>query len=364
MSKNNIGLGSLLTVQQAISFIDQIFSFDDNDYNLIKPICIWGKAGIGKTQLVKDYAKNNGYDFAYIAPAQFEEMGDFHGIPHVVNGKTVYNQPLWVPEDNGKPGILLIDDFNRADDRILRGLMQLFQNHGMMSWKLPAKWKIICTANPEDADYSVTTLDDAMLTRMMHISLKFEPKEWAEWALKNMVDERGVNFVLTYPEIIDGKLTNPRSITSFFYHIKNIVDLKKSSEFIFQLATSLLDKETASSFIAFLNDELDIIISPEEILNSKKITEVINNIRNNCVKNDSIRLDILSTIVTRLTVYLKENMESIDKFNNLADLLLADFMPNDLRTTLHLELNYLNDERIKKVINTVKISKLIIGDNT
>ena len=364
MNKNSIGLGSLLTLQQAVSFIDHIFSFDGNNLDLIKPVCIWGKAGIGKTQLVKDYAKNNGYEFAYIAPAQFEEMGDFHGIPHVMNGETVYNQPDWVPVDNGKPGILLIDDFNRADDRILRGLMQLFQNHGMMSWKLPSNWRIICTANPEDADYSVTTLDDAMLTRMMHVSLKFEPKEWAQWALKNMVDERGVDFVLTYPEIIDGKLTNPRSITSFFYHTKKIKDLKNSLELVYQLASSFLDKETASAFVVFVNDELENIIPPDEILNSKNLSNVISRIRNACVKNGSIRLDILSTIITRLTVYLKNNINSIDNLDNLSEFLLMDFMPNDLRTTFHLELNFMNETRINQAINTDKISKLLIGDNS
>lgn len=364
MNRNSEGLGSLLTIHQIVEFIDHIFSLDSNNLDVIKPICIWGKAGIGKTQLVKDYAKNNGYGFAYVAPAQFEEMGDFHGIPHILNGRTVYNQPAWVPLDNDEPGILLIDDVNRADERILRGLMQLFQNHSLMSWKLPSNWKIICTANPEDSDYSVTTLDDAMLTRMMHVSLKFEAKEWAQWALNNMVDERGIDFVLTYPEIIDGKLTNPRSITSFFYHTKKINNLKNSSELVYQLALSFLDKETAKAFMVFINDELEKIISPEEIINSKNFSNVLSIIRNACVTNDSIRLDILSTILTRLTVYLKNNIKTIDNLDNLTEFLLVDFMPNDLRTTFHMDLNFLNEVKINAAINTKKISKLLIGDNS
>ena len=41
-----------------------------------------------------------------------------------VDEATVFAPPAWVPTADG-PGILLLDDVNRADDRILRGLMQL-----------------------------------------------------------------------------------------------------------------------------------------------------------------------------------------------------------------------------------------------
>jgi hypothetical protein len=32
------------------------------------PVCIWGQHGIGKTELVRDLAKERGYQWAYIAP--------------------------------------------------------------------------------------------------------------------------------------------------------------------------------------------------------------------------------------------------------------------------------------------------------
>ena len=122
MTDNSKGYGSSLTANEITNFLTQIYDVNVNTTNIIKPVCIWGKPGIGKTQLIKDFAKDNGYNFAYCAPAQFEEMGDFHGIPYVLDGKTVYNTPNWVPTGSDKPGILLIDDFNRADDRILRVL--------------------------------------------------------------------------------------------------------------------------------------------------------------------------------------------------------------------------------------------------
>lgn len=362
MTENTQGYGSSLTANEISDFLKHIYAADKTATNIIRPVCIWGKPGIGKTQLVKDFAKENGYEFAYCAPAQFEEMGDFHGIPYVVDGKTVYNTPKWVPSNTDKPGILLIDDFNRADDRILRGLMQLLQNNGLMSWSLPENWQIICTANPEGSDYSITNLDDAMLTRMMHITMKFEPKEWAMWALKNNVDERGIDFVLTYPEMADGKLTNPRTLTSFFAHTKQIADLKMSVNHVHIIASSLLDKETSGAFAIFVQDELGKLFTPEEIIKSTDFKEVESNIRSLCVTAQNIRIDILSTMITRMMFYIKEGKESQTDFSNLLKFLLMDFLPNDLRTSFHLQLMSLKNLEIKKVLNDKKLSKLLVGD--
>ena len=362
MTENSQGYGSSLTANEITNFLNHIYSVNENIVNIIKPVCIWGKPGIGKTQLIKDFAKDNGYEFAYCAPAQFEEMGDFHGIPYVVDGKTVYHTPKWVPSESNKPGILLIDDFNRADDRILRGLMQLLQNNGLMSWTLPDNWRIICTANPEGSDYSITNLDDAMLTRMMHITMRFEPKEWAMWALKNNVDERGIDFVLTYPEMTDGKLTNPRTLTSFFAHTKQIADLKKSINHVHIIASSLLDKETSGAFAIFVQDELNKLVTPEEIILAKDFKIIQNKIQSLCVTAENIRIDMLSTIITRTLLYLKDKNNSNTDFSNLVNFLLMDFLPNDLRAAFHLELIGLKDTQLNKLLMNKKLSKLLVGD--
>ena len=68
--------------------------------------------------------------------------------------------------------------------------MDLLQNGGLATWKLPKGWSIMLTANPGGGDYQVTELDGAQMTRMTHISMEFEEKAWARWALSNNIDER------------------------------------------------------------------------------------------------------------------------------------------------------------------------------
>ncbi len=255
---NYLFYGTIVNAQEIVQFIQHIIQSNENaeaQGEKKTPVCIWGRHGIGKTEIVENIAREKGCQFIYIAPAQFEEMGDLVGMPKIVEGKTHFAPPEWVPLTEG-PGILLIDDVNRADDRILRGIMQLLQNFELLRWRLPPKWQIILTANPDGGDYSVTPMDDAMLTRMMHISLDFDVKSWAKWAEQKGVDARGINFVLTYPESVTGNRTTPRTLVQFFKTIQLIKDLEKELPLVQLLADSCLDAHTATSFVAFVNNNL------------------------------------------------------------------------------------------------------------
>ena len=334
-------------------------------------VCIWGTHGLGKTQIVRDYAREKKWKFSYIAPAQFEEMGDLHGMPNVVDPDetisgdeyTVYSPPDWVPREDG-PGILLLDDINRADDRILRGCMQLLQNFELTSWKLPPKWQIVATANPEGGDYSVTPMDGAMLTRMLHATLKFDAKIWAQWAYSANVDERGISFVLTYPELVNSERTTPRSLTQFFEQIASIDDLKGNLQLVEALALSSLDEVTVSSFIAFINDELTQLIDPEEILDTKDFKSLAKKIKDISVDDSGAkRVDRLSTMCARLYLKLISDNYTQEKNHgkNLVEFLLLDTIPNDLLMSLYMDLQKHGGDEIKEMTRDKKLASKLLS---
>ncbi len=325
------------------------------------PGCIWGKHGIGKTELVEQFALANDYKWAYIAPAQFEEMGDLVGMPKIVDGVTKFMPPEWVPTEEG-PGILLIDDVNRADDRILRGIMQLLQNYELVSWKLPKGWQIVLTANPDGGDYSVTPMDDAMLTRMMHVTMEFDVKEWSKWAEINGVDPRGINFVLTYPEIVTGERTTPRTLVQFFEAISGFEDLTEHLGMIQLLGDACLDEPTTVAFIAFVNNNLAKLITPEEIVNSKNFKkEVLEHLKSIVVKK-TIRVDIIATLCTRLVNYLtiQEIKPNASQLENIKQFILLEFIPNDIRLTMAQDLVSSSNPHLKKIMGDPQISKLLL----
>jgi len=358
----HITYGSLADTDGVTRFIEHLFAVNKEAEQAGRaktPVCIWGEHGIGKTAIVREYAKANDHRFVYVAPAQFEEMGDLVGMPKASGDRTEFLPPEWVPREEG-PGILLLDDFNRADDRILRGIMQLLQNYELVSWRLPKGWQIVLTANPDGGEYSVTSLDDAMVTRMMHITLHFDVKAWSRWAERNQVDSRGINFVLTYPEIIKGARTTPRTLVQFFEAIAPITDLDKEIPLVQTLADSCLDEEVGSAFIAFVRNRLSELVSPEQILNAKNFEKQVNAPLKRLVVRKTVRVDVLATLCTRLSNYCNQKAKlGSAQQKNLARFLKIDYLPNDLRLTLAQELSGLASAQ--SAVSDADVAKMMLA---
>lgn len=330
------------------------------------PVCIWGTHGIGKTELVQELAGSRGCRFVYIAPAQFEEMGDLIGMPQIANDPvkgtvTRFVAPEWVPQEEG-PGILLLDDVNRADDRILRGIMQLLQQYEMVSWTLPARWLIVLTANPDGGDYSVTTLDDAMLTRMLHITMEFDVKAWARWAERAGIDERGIHFVLSYPELVTGKRTTPRSLVQFFQSIRHLEQLQEHLPLLKLLGDACLDDTTTQAFLSFVNLKLDRLPTPEEILGSTDFQPVRQRLERIVNDGDTKRLDVLSVVVTRLInhLVLRQQELAAGEFEALQQFILMDLLPNDLRLSMAQELTRSGRPSLTALYGVPAIGQLLL----
>jgi len=332
------------------------------------PVCIWGLHGVGKTALVREYADRRGWRFAYCAPAQFEEMGDLHGLPRhetQADGRVVtsYAPPSWVPREEG-PGILLLDDVNRADDRILRGLMQLFQRGGLLSWALPPRWQIVCTANPEGGEYSVTPMDDAMLTRLLHATMVFDAKEWAVWAHRRGVDPRGIAFTLTYPELIAGGRTTARSLTEFFEQLRGIEDLTAHRETVRVLALSSLDEVTAATFMTFAQDGLAELVGPEALLDHADPGPALDRVTALARGDgDARRSDRLATICTRVFLHLTADgyVPQAHHEANLVRFLLHPVLPNDLRLGLHRDLVARSGPDVKRMLRSRELAELVLA---
>lgn len=356
--------GAKLTSDKLKEFLEHVFTENDKREGPGTPVCIWGSHGLGKTHIAKAFAKERGWKFRDVPVAQFEEMGDLHGMPQTYDPtpedprsgdeETIFYPPEWVPKrDEHGPGLILLDDFNRADDRILRGIMQLLQNFELTSWKLPPKWQIVCTANPEGGDYSVTPIDDAMLTRMLHVTLSFDAKEWATWADSAGIDKRGISFVLNRPETVTFKRTTPRTLEQFFRQIENIEDLEKESELIQILGMGALDDVTVGDFMNFIKDDLTQLIDPEEILGAEDFAKVDQRLEEiGTDQKGQKRIDRLSTICTRLFIHLTRDAYQPNNTDqeNLCSFLKSERIPKDLVVGLVMELAKKASEEVKKMM--------------
>lgn len=366
--------------------------------------CVWGHSGYGKTECIKQLESSavdwrgktyEGFDVRHVPIAQFEEMGDLHGMPcrhvlirdgdgeswvpvEVVDGylkggaelvhsagvRTMYAPPDWVPTSS-RPTILILDDFNRAGHRIIKGCMQLLQNYGLMSWRLPDGCHIVLTANPDDQDYFVTSVDSATLQRLRSCTLKFNEKEWSVWASGAGIDGRVVSYVLKYPEMVRGNnRTSPRSLSEFGRYLNEAeinLGVSKDRDRMTMMAHGLLDDETVSSFVTFCDRDFMMITKPEDIM--KGLSSVSDHMRD-LMSAEEKRVDVVAVIVDRLFAHLcrKDVEPDSCSVKNVQNFICSEWLPEEIRFSLVNRLFRASEEGVVSdqwFLNNSEISKAI-----
>ena len=363
--------------------------------------CVWGHSGVGKSQIIRQFADRpvewkgqmyDGYKVHTVPIAMFEEMGDLHGIPeryvcvvrrndtswipetlmseyvadgwrvnHRIGTRTKYAQPDWVPIET-VPTIFHLEDWNRASLRIIKGIMQLLQTYGMISWQLPEGCHIVLTGNPDDQDYLVSSMDSAVLTRIRHITLREDAKEWSVWAQGAGLDPRGISFVLAYPEMmmpLGTERTNPRTLAEFFRFLKGIENpsSKENRRRVEMMAHSLLDETTVTTFLVFLERDAQMIVEPEDILAGHGwVDEHINTL----MKTDDVgekRVDVLGVIVNRLFSYIvqPDMVPTAEQVKNFQHFITLDSVEADMRHNVCM--------RIARVKQKGKMQQWILGSD-
>lgn len=322
-----------------------------------------GDSGIGKTSTIIQLAEELDLNFVKLNLAQIEELGDLVGFPirqfevcktekdclwideHAVEEYTKlgykftgqnrmsYCPPEWI-SGKSSGGILLLDDWNRADVRFIQAVMELIDRQQYISWSLPKDWHIILTANPDNGEYLVNSIDNAQKTRFISINLKFDIKCWSEWAENNQVDNRCINFLLKSPELVSTE-TNSRSITTFFNSISSLPSFDSSLPLIQMIGEGSVGSEFTTMFTMFINNKLDKIISPETIMTHESGEYILNTLKGVIGKDKDYRADLASIMSIRLInyslYYSKENKIEKSFINRLAFLMNEELFTMDLK---------------------------------
>ena len=360
-----------------------------------KPVAIEvvGESGIGKTTSIMDMTKEHGLDFVKLNLAQIEELGDLVGFPikqfqmwTEKDGKKIgkwvdevavndhsklgfqttgksrmsYSAPEWIA-DKKAGGVLLLDDWNRADVRFIQACMELVDRQQYISWTLPKDWHIILTANPDNGDYMVNSVDAAQKTRYITANLKFDADVWARWAEENDIDTRCINFLLMHPELVTQE-TNARSISTFFNSISSIKSFEDQLPLIQMIGEGSVGTDFASMFTTFINNKLDKLITPKDML--LKDENILPRIKSTVGEGDDYRADIASVMATRLAnfavIYADNNTITPKITERLEELCTKDHFTNDLKYLIVRTIFNGNKKKFSKLMMKPEIIKMTI----
>jgi len=220
---------------------------------------------------------------------------------------------------------------------------------------------IILTANPDNGDYMVNSVDSAQKTRYVTANLKFDVNVWAQWAEGAGIDTRCINFLLLHPELVTQE-TNARSITTFFNAISSFDSFEDNLSMIQMIGEGSVGDAFASMFTTFINNKLDKLVTPKDLLTHENESYILGELRGCIGKDDTYRADIASTLATRLgnfsVVHSKDNTITQKLTDRLIALCTKDYFTNDLKYLIVRTIFNGNKKKFNKLMMVPEIIQM------
>lgn len=162
---------------------------EDGSYTIPRenriPFYLYGKPGIGKTQMTHQIARELGIGFVSFSLTH-HTRNSLLGLPVISELEeskyTEYTMSEVVAEvvkavqRGQREGILLLDEFNCASDTIMPAMLGFLQTGTIGMHRLPEGWVIVLCGNPPEYNRSAREFDAAVMDRLrvMYVDAGYE----------------------------------------------------------------------------------------------------------------------------------------------------------------------------------------------
>lgn len=269
---------------------------------------LWGNQGIGKTQSIKQYAKENNLGFVHLHAAT-QDVGDLVGLLiKTDDGRVKHARPEWMPTEG--EGIFFLDELNRASSEVLQALFSFITEGTIHTHRKPLGWKIVAAGNYQNNSFNVTdTSDAAWLSRFCHIDVKPDVAEFVSFA-EDKNNFSVASFIRENPNCLesdgstfDKSFIKPdrRAWIDMIGLLEN--DCETLGDSMFEVYAGCVGTAAASSFIANKKKQ-EKTFSIKEIL--KDYPKVRPKVLAICSNGSDVRLDILNSPIEELIIALQK----------------------------------------------------------
>ncbi len=331
---------------------------------------LWGKHGIGKSQVVRDVYEKLGYEVIDLRLGQME-VGDLIGHPassfycpkcHTeygfsarfthcpmceqegakipIVGKMVWLPPSWFPND-GEKRALFFDEFNRGRLDVQQAAFQIVLDRRIHTHKIPDNCPIVCACNPPSSDagtgqeYNVEEIDPALMNRFVHIKFAMTTNNWLKWAREKKVMQDIIDFIATEEKFLGNDAIDipieiaPTPRAYEFLH-KLLSGDTIPRKYWAEVAETVIGATAAISFVNSLKTDLDKPIKAQEIFNSfaKVRDRIVSQIE---AGEGNTRFDLLRITLDEINDCLsgtKAEKYTDKQLNNVGDFFIM--LPEDL----------------------------------
>ena len=171
------------------------------------PASLWGHHGIGKTQIVREIAKELQYKCVVLNLAN-QSPEDLLGQ---IDGKGGNHRPKWL-EETKQPVIYFLDEMNRAPKYVLQCMFNFLNEGRLHQYEIKSQDVIVSANNPQNStDYEVTEFDDSAWTsRQAHFGVQPTKEEFVNYLshqTKNDIIQKAISKSAELVDIPHTRLT-------------------------------------------------------------------------------------------------------------------------------------------------------------
>lgn len=172
-----------------------------------------GPHGAGKTSVIYNYAKQNGYELVILRLGQMADAGDIKGLPEFLrdeNGQAISTKFI-TPDFFLKKGkcIIFLDEVNRCQNDLIQPIFQLIEKERKLGdLEFHPETRVIAAANPPTDDYTVLDFrdDKAFQSRFCHIYFEPTTEEFLNYLKDQGRSQVYIDFLRENPNHIRGKV--------------------------------------------------------------------------------------------------------------------------------------------------------------
>ena len=100
-----------------------------------KPVLLRAKHGVGKSEVVYQFAEELGLPIVERRASQMTE-GDLLGLPKLEDDQTKWCAPDWLKQACREPVVLFVDEIDRATQEVRQGFFELTDSRKIAGWYL------------------------------------------------------------------------------------------------------------------------------------------------------------------------------------------------------------------------------------
>jgi hypothetical protein len=167
---------------------------------------VTGSPGIGKSALIQTVADHLNLKLIDKRLAEEDPTG-IQGFPTIIDGRSSYAPPDWLPIEGDalpinpvskqpyKGWLLFFDEFTSAAKAVQTATFKIIHDRKVGLKNIHKNVAIICAGNKETDNAFVEEMSTAMQSRLCHLELVMNTKDWLEYAEDAGYDYRVVSYL-------------------------------------------------------------------------------------------------------------------------------------------------------------------------